>query len=235
MVQRQLNKHPNIYFTGALFSIKGWGGNGVGLRRMRTGLDDRWNDLDYRVEHHRELLEHIYTVHRRWPTPRRWLANVLCTGFKHHLSGAKEVTDTLLADPALTKIVLMRSNILACYSSDKVAKLKQRELAGETVPAQVRFDADEFADYLRIRRGVYDRWMARFSISAGEFRIMDYATARTPRGADDMVRFIGLELQPIRQMTKKRNSDNVPSRFENVDETLAYLETNGLTEWVEET
>ncbi|HXV00346.1 MAG TPA: hypothetical protein VG166_07600 [Caulobacteraceae bacterium] len=224
MITRQLSRHPSVFFVGALFSLEGWPGEGPGRRKVRTGLDERWNDLTYRIAHHRELIEHVFAIDPDIP----------CVGFKHHLSGAREVSEALLDDPRVAKIVVTRSNILACFSSEKTVRLKQSQAEGEAGPSKPLFVGEEFTKYLRIRRGHYAHWQERFEAVAGELRTIEYTLARTPGGMDGLMEFLGLKRLSLPQLTRKRGSDDVTNRFANPEDVVNYLSAHGLQDWSEE-
>lgn len=225
MITRQLSSHPRIRFVDAIFGPRGWSGS-VDFRLLREGLSSEWDTLEYRVAHHRELMD-------------RWFGMALpgeSLGLKHHLNGIREVTETLVDDPGITKVLLARRNILACYSSDRLVKLKEsqdeNEIAGK---AKVPFDPRDFDRYLMRRRRAYDFWRPRLAAAAGPWMELEYTDARVRSGIESVVEFIGLDPAELgEQKTVKRNADNVLARFSNPDVVLKYLRDNGLDEWWEE-
>ena len=223
MIQNQLQKHENVYFVPAIFSIKGWDGM-RGIGPFKRGLDPCWDDLSYRVANHRELMDRLFTCHPR----------AECVGFKHHLSGAREVTETVLGDPTIAKIVLIRSNVLASYSSDRMVRLKEDQEAGELGPDKPVFDAKDFGHYERKRSGVYKRWQARWEAAGGDLKVVDYIDARTPEGIGGVMDFLGVPRADLIPGTKKRGSDDIVSRFENPGAVRDYLAANDLEHWAEE-
>ena len=219
MITRYLNKHSKIFFVGAMFSIEGWLGDGPGRRPIKEGLSPEWDELPYRVENRLELMERVFTA---FPKAR-------CVGFKHHMSGPPEVTETVLADPAVAKILLYRANILACFASESVARMK---VAGQ--PGKPVFVPEEFTKYLRIRRGIYKRWKEPWEQGAGDLTVIEYLDARTQEGKGSLVDFLGYKREELEQVTPKRGSDHIVSRFENPDDVSAYLAENDLAHWTEE-
>jgi hypothetical protein len=226
MVVRRLARRKDTFFTGALFSIEGWAGDGPGRLRVRNGLGPEWDDLNYRIEHREELLDKVFDLA---PTEG-------CAGVKHHLSGAAEVTETIIADPSIAVILLTRLNFLACYSSTKLVALKQQQAAAKTAtPVKAVFVPEEFAQFVRIRNRIDERWRSRIAAAAGGCLDIDYEEARTARGEARIVQYLGLDDSYSQSApTLKRNSDDIVGRFENPSEATQFLLENNLTHWASE-
>jgi hypothetical protein len=224
MVARQLAKHAKIKFVGSIFSEQGWLGIGKSYRELQKGLQPEWEDISYRIAHHRRLLA-------------KWFDTggaAQCVGLKHHLSGAPEVTETLISDAQVSTILLTRANLLACYSSDKLARAGKT--ASETANGhdawKVSFDPGEFKTYVERRQRLYNRWQSKIVARPGPWLELEYIEARQRSGIERIINFIGLDPNDLEgAYTPKRNSDNVISRFENTDRVARYLEENGLQAW----
>ncbi|MEQ9661195.1 MAG: hypothetical protein RLN87_01440 [Parasphingopyxis sp.] len=224
MITRALFKHPQAYFIGAIFSRKGWDGAGRGHAPLTEGLGEQWNDLDFRLNHHRELMDRLFN-----------LDVAPCIGFKHHLSNDRSIVETVLADDSIAKIVLTRPNMLATFSSNIIARAKNETPAGEEPPKQMPFDAEEFRLHIKRRQRMLDSWEPQIAAAGERCLRITYTEARTDAGMDRILDFLGLETTPLERITKKRNSDSVIDRFTNPDEALTFLKEEGLEDWADET
>lgn len=224
MMTRQLSTHPSISFLGAIFSVRGWKGDGGQRSKLRRGLSPEWDQVDYRIAHHRELMD-------------RWFGLAAigeCYGLKQHLGGPDEVSATLIADSSIAKILLIRANILASYSSDRL--VKAHEDAGSSASKlKIAFDAQDFEAYWARRRRVIDDWRSKLIAGTGPWMEIEYGEARTRSGIARVVDFIGLDPGGLgEQRTSKRNADNILSRFTDPDGVMRYLAANRLEGWIEE-
>jgi hypothetical protein len=223
MMTRKLTQHDNAHMLNAIFSDRGWGHGGRVHRSLKEGLDERWEDLAYRVENRAQLLDKIFD-----------LDAAPCMGFKHHLSGPREITKTVLEDDSIAKIILNRTNLLACYSSNKLAVLHRSLGPDAEKPRQVEFDAEEFKAYVKRRKHAYSRWDEIIDANADNCLRITYAEARTDAGMDKVTTFLGLSSSKLDSPTKKRNSDEVLTRFTNPDDAAACLREEGLEDWATE-
>lgn len=223
MITRQISRHPKAHVVGAIFARKGWDFSGVGQYALKDGLDERWDDLNYRVEHREELIAKFFST-----------GTAPLLGFKHHLSGDPAVTKTILKDDSIAKIILSRTNLLACYSSNKLALMNQSLPAGADVLTSAIFDAEEFRTYLWRRRKISGRWQSLIEENQNRCLTITYDQARTDAGVQSVMEFLGLPEAKLDRLTKKRNSDNVLSRFSNPEEAEVYLREEGLEDWAME-
>lgn len=223
MITRTLSQHDQAYMLNAIFSEQGWGHGGKVHRALKEGLDARWDDLAYRIENRVQLLDKIFD-----------LEAAPCMGFKHHFSGSNEITKTVLEDDSIAKIILNRTNLLACYSSNKLAVLHRSLPSDAEKPKQIEFTAEEFKRYVFRRKRAYSRWDEIIDAHADNCLRTTYAEARTDAGMDKVTAFLGLSKSKLKSPTKKRNSDDVLTRFTNPDEVSACLREEGLEDWATE-
>lgn len=223
MITHQLSVHDNARLVGAIFSDKGWNPNTKRLCGIDPDVKSQWDDVDYRIEHRAELMSQYFNAD-----------GVDCVGFKHHLSGDHDVIRDVLNDSSIRKIILTRTNLLACYSSHKIAVLHRSLGLGAKKPATTKFDAKEFNAFMFRRRKAYLRWNMLIERQKDTCFTITYNEARQDGGIAKVMDFLDLPYQSLPQPTKKRNSDDVLSRFSNPDAAAAYLRLKGLEDWVRE-
>ncbi len=155
-------------------------------------------------------------------------------------SQARETADALLADESVWKIVLERSNRLAGYSSDRLAKVtrvyhvrKAEELDSyRQANPLLTFDREDFLGNVRRRdrlHGIYRRRAAGpvFQMTYGELSVGIF-----PR----LFEFLGLPDHPVEMRHRKLNASDILARFrpEDHDAIRATLDELGHPEWVQE-
>jgi hypothetical protein len=230
MLTQWLSTHATIRCLPAIFSEAGWPskqaeGEGT-LAWIRRNIDPKWDDLSLRLAKPTKLLREILAKS----------SDKTAVGFKHHL-GSSDITEPILGRGSGTrKIILTRNNLLAAYSSHKVAEQTGQGAArvGQSiVRATVTFDPDEFSRFVVKRRRLYEH--AREQARRPSIEI-DYTAVRTPEGLAQIARFLGVDPSGFgTPQTAKRNSDDIVSRFGNSDAVRSYLEKNDLTHWATET
>ena len=224
MLTERLSTHPDVTCFGAIFSATGWfkadkARLGAVLGRLRDRMDPRWTDGAIRIEEREQLLTELFEANN----------DMAAVGFKHHLTGDKNVTQSLF-DGDLQKIFLTRTNHLATYSSEKVAEGSQaRGAAGRTttvISGKCVFDGESFDAFRHQRERLYQR--ARDSITGTVLEI-EYNEARTEAGMARLAEFLGVDPTGIGAAPSvKRNSDSIVDRFENPDAVIEHLREHGL-------
>jgi hypothetical protein len=229
MVTDWLATHNAVRCLPAIFSEAGWpkraskGNAATSTGWMRRTLGPDWDDLDRRLAKPMKLLREIIEK-----SPDK-----TAVGFKHHIF-TNEMTDYLLAS-GLRKIVLTRKNLLAAYSSHKIAGITGQGSArsGEKViQAKAEFDADEFEKFCEKRDRLYAYVRERAKRQCME---IDYTVARTPDGLASIGRFLRIDPQGFgAPQTVKRSSDDIVSRFANSEAVLSHLQKTGKESWATE-
>ena len=155
-------------------------------------------------------------------------------GFKHHLEEWPEATQAIVADAALPKIVLTRANMLACYSSEKIAEITRRSQAPPG--GKVAFVTAEFDRFVGERERWYRHWMPAIAASGAPLVEIDYAEARTAAGITRLLSFLGIVAGAdlAAPTTVKRNPDIVVERFSDPRAVERFLAARGLTHWAVE-
>lgn len=224
MLTQRLSTHRDVRCLPAIFSTAGWPrevahGEGV-FAWIRNHVDPEWDELSRRLGQPKKLIRHITGLS----------ADKKAIGFKHHLDESP-VNDVLL-ESGLRKVILTRNNLLAAYSSHKVAASTGQGSArpGQTiVRTTVAFDAVEFTRFVARRNRLYEYAREKSSNRCME---IDYTVVRTDAGISETARFLGVDPAGFGPaQTAKRNSDDIVSRFENPQAVHSYLTEKGLTHW----
>ncbi|HLY04352.1 MAG TPA: hypothetical protein VKR31_01250 [Rhizomicrobium sp.] len=222
-----LHKHSEIICHGEIFHPKMTNP----LRRWETGAGVS--------ESAAEMLE----LRRR--DPRQFVRRVFenndggkHVGFKIFNGHNDEVLDELIVDSAVKKIVLFRANLLAVYSSSRIAhKIGERVLKTprESQPL-VRFEQEKFVKYCRKYTAFYRDVVERLAASRQNFHLLDYAAINDPSLFAALVSFIGADPGQARLEPSmiKQNSPDLLKRFSNPDEVGRFLRENGLMNWLYE-
>jgi hypothetical protein len=230
MLKEWLTTHPAVRCLPTIFGTgKGWpkpdpGGRGV-MRWMRDNIASEWDDAELRRAKPRKLLRQILAA-----SPDKY-----AIGFKYNLT-PEPLTDEFLAFGAgLRKILLVRSNLLAAYSSDKVADATDQGTARKGAAVKrvaVEFDPAEFGRFVAKRMQVYSH--ARQHMRR-PFLEIEYTVARTPEGIAKIGDFLNVDPSGFgAQTTVKRNSDDILSRFSNPELVQSSLNEKGLEHWATE-
>ena len=233
MVSARLSQHPDLVCYPAVFSPKGFPTLGVapaeipdeatGLAARLGRMDPIWRDAESRAERYQNFLDELELV-----SPESVM------GIKHHLG--MPLTERLIAERC-PKIVLTRKNLLAAFSSGRLAKALGIGAAkqGDTIPnAKVPFDPEAFDTWRRRRGNRFARWREQIAATGDPVLELDYTAARTEEGVAAMCRFLGMEPAPGEWPTLKRHGSRTVDRFENPDVALAHLKAIGHEEWAEE-
>jgi hypothetical protein len=215
-ILKHLEAHPKVRIVPALFSPSGW----AKAADVKRDLGPEWNDLDYRVQHHSDLLAKVFGAE----------SGDAHIGIVHHLNGPREVTQWLLADPTIGKIVVTRRNLLACY----VTFLDKRAGAREAERSALAFQPQDFERNAGMWHDLYAHWLPQIAAAPGPWMQIDHTEAFAPAGARRVFDFIGLETE--RRLGKERvwQPVDVTARFADPGAVRAYLREKGIAPWQEE-
>jgi hypothetical protein len=226
MLKEWLSGHDAVRCLLSIFGKdSGWPKPGIYQNRyrwVRDNISPEWDDLELRRTKPLKLLREISACS----------LDKSVVGFKHQLD-REPITDRLLGiGKELRKILLVRDNLLASYSSDKVTDVTGQGTArlGTTViRAKVLFDPDEFRAFAGKRKNFYARARELMRKPCME---IDYTLARTPEGIEKVGRFLDVDPSGFGSpKTLKRNSDDIVSRFSNPELVRDYLRENALERW----
>lgn len=146
------------------------------------------------------------------------------------------LTQSVVEDKKLTKIVLYRENVLATYSSHSLAVLNGawngwRMSISER--ALVAFSAQEFSQYLKNYR---ERYRSIFATLCDQRHfVLRYDELNEPVRLAALLQYLGTRtnVMPIKSPSV-RGSPDILSRFSNPEVAEAYLREHGLMHWAYE-
>lgn len=226
MLVSLLGSHSRIACYGELFRKE------LALvKDIRAGIlrkNDEYLDIDYRLASPYKYLDDVFSL----SDPK-----VLSCGFKLMLTQSLDLSIELASSDNWKVIFLERENVLACYSSQEIAKVTGQGAArikDKIVKAEVEFDELHFERYLLRRKKLIDKFLASTDTSSEKFLHLKYTSLTRESTYEDIQSFLGVESEKIRTYTKKRNSSNIVSRFTNADDVRTYLKAKGVEFWAEE-
>lgn len=219
-----LNRHPRIWMHGEIFHQHAIFET---LRKHVSGsvqkIESPGYDLERRKEHPFEYLE---TLMKK--TDDRFV-----TGFKIFPAHDDRVVEAMIDDPEVHKIVLIRMNDLAQYSSDLEASARNKyAFTKDERPENVEiyFDAEEFERRRRWISGWYRRAIERLNKKGRTYFLMPYELI----GNEPYIRsaFVSLGLAPpdmdeLKSQYRKSGARNVVERFADPERVRAYLRDTG--------
>ena len=222
-----LHKHSEIICHGEIFHPK------------MTNPLKRWESSAWVPESTAEMLE------LRERDPRRFVRRLFendhggkHVGFKIFNGHNDDILDELIADTAVKKIVLFRPNLLAVYSSSRIAHdIGERVLKKprESQPL-VQFEQKQFVKYCRKYAAFYRGVVEKMVAGRQNFYFLDYGAINNPSLFAALVSFIGADPAQARLEPSmiKQNSPDLLKRFSNPDEVDQFLRRNGLMNWLYE-
>ena len=155
----------------------------------------------------------------------------LMTAAKSH-TNANAAIVALNEDTDIKKIMLVRENHLACFSSDARVRLIRQQGRGAAAPLLLDFDADRFTQFSKRRRRKFDRLRAQ---AKGDVLDLPYTGLMTT-GLEAVRGFLNLAPFDFEPATTKRNSGDIIGRYkpEYHDQIRATLDSIDHPEWVQE-
>jgi hypothetical protein len=159
-------------------------------------------------------------------------------GFKICSGHNDAMLDKLVLDKSIGKIVLMRQNVLAVYSSAMIARGSgERRATATTATAEdrpvVEFNAKKFMRFWERYSGYYRGIFGTLNDTRQNFHMIHYTEINDPLYFGRLLNFIGAD--PSRTASevknKKQNSPDILSRFSNREETMTFLNQRDLQGW----
>ena len=226
MLVSALASHPEVHCHGELFRKNKK--HFKGAVKVIASLDERFHDENFQTSHWREYLDAVVEASD----------DVTAVGFKIMLNQHDDARHALISDNNYRKIFLKRENVLAVYSSNKVARETGQGTAGrfaEVRSAQVAFVPGEFENFMSKYEDRYQATEDELDNSGQTCLKTTYAAICKPEGTKDVLGFIGVDSSlPWGAKTKKRNSSMLVERFTNPDEVVGYLQQIGKSHWLQE-
>jgi hypothetical protein len=184
----------------------------------------------------------------RGKDPQAYLARVFAenqdresVGFKICPGHNDMMLDKVLLNRGIGKLVLLRQNVLAVYSSAQIARqsgARRSAVAGasESKPP-VEFDPNKFLRFWQRYAAYYRAVFERLNADRQNFHLVYYTELNDSRYFDRILTFIGAKPSQgaMDVQNRKQNSSDILSRFSNPLEAEAFLRKYRLTGWVFET
>jgi LPS sulfotransferase NodH len=213
---------------------------------MRTGsnyLEDNLNALPdvtcygevYNptfLGHHNQFELMGYDMDRREADPLGLLERIIdktkgVPGFRLFHDHDDRVVDRVLPDPRIAKVILTR-NPLDSYVSRKIATATgQWRLtdAKNRKSAQIRFDAEEFAELTDQLAGFQDRLRRGLQLGGQGAFLIRYEDINDAEVLNGLAAFIGSEgrIEAASNKLKRQNPGDLSEKVENYDEMIAAL------------
>jgi hypothetical protein len=226
-----LDSHPEIECFGELMRptpnwMKRDGYRGA--LRVLEKVDPAYKDDNYRFDHPYEFVQAVLET-----APNRKLY-----GFKIHVDQHPIFLDQLIADPEWKIVVLERENMLAQYSSWKIAEHTGQGNAPKgtkVVRAKVEFSAREFNKFMNRKNKEWERFWSGLRTKGKEYFYIRYTDLLSKLVVQNMLEF--LDVSPsvnLEPRTEKRNPSNILSRFSNSDDANSTLREMGYSQWAYE-
>lgn len=159
-------------------------------------------------------------------------------GFKLHIDQHPAFLEQLARDPEYAAVILQRENVLAQFSSGKIAEVTGQGTArkGDTIKkAKVKFSQREFGSFLKSVEKNYQWTRSLLAASAIPLFEIKYAQLKNQEKLRELVAFLGGDPEvSIEAATEKRNPSDILSRFVNPEEARQALVRMGHPEWADE-
>jgi len=191
----------------------------------------------------RDVLEQLAELRGRDPRAfldRVYAQNYGCAhvGFKIFSGHNDDIFDELVKDRAIRKIVLLRRNILASYSSSLIAQ-KTGKHSVRTPPTEqpvVEFNPKRFVAYATRYTSFYRSVFERLNEARQEFYVVHYEQINDLWFFSSLIAFIGADPANVVRTRGaiKLNSSAILSRFSNPEVAEEFLREHGLMSWLYE-
>lgn len=219
-----LHSHPDVYCHGNPFYQS--------AQRIAALRPEARAAMDY-TERANDPVRYAYRVLNFTPGPP-------VVGFKiwphsDEDTGPRQAIDAICADPTVKKIILHRSNELACHSSEVLANLKRNDpdaFGGDGPRPQARFNKMGFLKFFNRRKGWFDHYRKSTEDDTLEVPYVGLMDTSIGRISDAL----GLASHAFQARNAKRNSNDILNSYltEDHDKIMRTLDEIGHPEWVTE-
>ncbi|MCA9915006.1 MAG: hypothetical protein KC496_16745 [Anaerolineae bacterium] len=161
-------------------------------------------------------------------------------GFKHLLFNNPTIIEHVIQDNRFKVLLLERENILAQYSSLRIAhQTGQWTLhIGDkpALPEKLAWDAADFEPYMAQYRRAYADLTQRLQASKGDWLHIEYCDLYQAETYRRIFAFLGVETAISLQWNniRKQNTSQIAQRFQQPYEVHDYLRRNDLISWAQE-
>jgi len=156
-------------------------------------------------------------------------------GFKQLGHMSHEVTEEMVGDREMRLIRLVRSNLLAQYSSERMAQKTDdwmRRKGAERRSTKITFDVVDFEDWEARQRLFTQTWAELLARSGREALFLDYTRLFHRDTPKELSAYLGFRVRDPEDVDLLRqNDDDILSRFDDPDAVRAYLDERGLSHW----
>ncbi|HEY1707261.1 MAG TPA: sulfotransferase domain-containing protein [Rhizomicrobium sp.] len=220
-----LNSHPDFFFHGEIFSP----------RKIMNFKDQEKIEQDLEVDLKRLRKEDpLQFVRLAFASPK---GDFVRRGFKLFNDHSTAALRFIISQPEIKLIVLRRSNLLATFSSGRIARetgaWKSTSAASADGMEKLEFKKKKFMGYrdkVRKRLGKIDRLIGE---RPNVFRI-EYDTINDEAVQANLVAFLGGRSGiKLGSKLSKQNAGRIIDRFSNSEQVRAYLDHIGKPEWAE--
>ncbi len=157
------------------------------------------------------------------------------SGFKIFETHNDVALEHVLSSAGIRKIVLLRKNLLAAYSSTLIAKETGNfhSLGPRMLQEKVRFVGSDFRDFCAAHTGFYQRVLSTLGEKQQPFCVIDYEQLNDRWLLAGVVSFIGAKPMSGRPSTQlvRQNSSAILDRFSNPERVEMFLEKHDLRSW----
>lgn len=227
MLVSALNSHPQINCHGELFR-KNISSQPIGSVKVINLVRKQFGDEKYRYNHPIEFLDDVIAASN----------NSAYTGFKLMLRQHRALVEELIKSDDYKKILLERSNLLAVYSSAKIAKITGQGDARRSATirrAKIKFDVESFEKFCLRREKRYRNVKKLLNRAGQKFHKIEYNDLRTIKGLRKVLDFLEVDAnEKLSIETRKRNNDSIIERFSNPEFVNDYLKNKELDDWCTE-
>ena len=225
MLVSTLRSHPDIDCHGELFRRKKK--HFKGGVRVFAEIDPRYQEEEYLHQHWREFLDRVVEHAQE--------AGAGAVGFKIMMNQSERIRRALIEDRDWTKILLKRENVLAVYSSNKIAKSTGQGSAGkfaEVRTAKTEFVNGEFKRFLAKYEEGFESARQQLAASGQDYLDTSYREICSADGMRALIAYIGMDPDAAWEVsTQKRNPSQLLERFTNPDAVGRYLDRIGRSDW----
>jgi hypothetical protein len=192
---------------------------------------DRMNELmELRSRDPIDFIQHIFLMNFGRPH----------VGFKIFKDQNDHALHELIDDTGILKLILYRRNVLANYSSKKLATIsKEWHVTTGVAPrehSKVFFDRDAFIAFHNSYTSFYRSVLLRITSRQQRFQFFTYEEINDPQLFAAMVCSIGADATSINAKSRyvKQNSSDILSRFTNPADVEQFMRERNLMHWAHE-
>lgn len=240
-----LNTHPDILMFEELMNPNGiaWGISDDKVQEITKSIDIAGDILKERESNPCSIVNSILTAAEK-------AFNKKYFGFKHAIHQSKDVTNWLLREERVKKIILRRENMLAVYSSFLLARRTKifhitnnkndahggKEFYDKYInmdKPSLEFIEEDFLKFKEEVDTIYNDVIIELDRLNQDYLLLEYVDIFSNNALERISKFIEVEnvFNTAETKLKKLNTNNPLDRFNNPEEVLRYLDRNDCLSW----